>query len=129
MRQFAYVSTAINLPASEIENILTVAQRNNLVREITGALLYNGRNFLQVIEGSEAALLSLMHQLRSDPRHSGVVQLIDRAIDRREFPDWAMQQIGLVEDIARRRERLDAQLPVHVSPDIREMFRNFAMLN
>ena len=129
MRRIVYVSTATGLSAADIAEILESAQRNNAQREITGFLLYNGRNFLQLIEGPQAALMSLMSTLARDPRHSGMLTMIDEAIDRRSCPSWSMHHMRLAPNLRLRRESIEAELPVPISAQARQMVQNFAYLN
>jgi hypothetical protein len=129
MRRIIYISTAVGLSPADVAHILESAQRNNAQREITGFLLYNGRNFLQLIEGPKAALISLMGTLRRDPRHSGMLTMIDEAIDERSCPNWSMHHVRLSPSLSLRREHLDAELPVPISAQARQMVQNFASLN
>ena len=39
------------MPAAEVDRIVAAAEQGNFERQITGFLIYNGRNFLQLIEG------------------------------------------------------------------------------
>ena len=129
MRRIVYISTSAGLPADEVERLVESAQRNNLEREITGFLLYNGRNFLQLIEGPQAALMSLMATLARDPRHSGMLVLIDEAIDERSCPTWSMHRMHLPFDVALRRANIEAEIPTPISPQARQLVQNFAYLN
>ena len=129
MRQFVYVSTAADLGDSDIAAILAASQRNNALREITGFLLYNGRNFLQLIEGPGAALLALMRDLYADRRHSGIVRLEDIPIAERSCTDWIMRRIHLADEIAVRQDKLDSELPMQLSAQTRRTVLNFAILN
>ena len=129
MRRIVYISTAGGLASEEVARILESAQRNNAQREITGFLLYNGRNFLQLIEGPKAALMSLMATLKRDPRHSGMLTLVDEAIDERSCPSWSMHQMRLSQDIVARRAHIDSQLPVPISAQARQLVQSFACLN
>ena len=129
MRRIIYISTASGLSAAEIERLVESAQRNNTEREITGFLLYNGRNFLQLIEGPKASLMSLMATLARDPRHSGMLTLIDEPIEERSCPHWTMHRMHLPFDVALRRANIDAEIPDLISPEARQLVQNFAYLN
>lgn len=129
MRRYVYISTADGLSAGEVARILESAERNNPEREITGFLLYNGRNFLQMIEGPKAALMSLMGTLRRDGRHAGMLTLIDEPIDQRSCPGWTMHHMRLFNDPVARRAHVDAELPLPISPQARQLVQNFANLN
>lgn len=129
MRRIIYISTSADLPETEVERILESALRNNARMGITGFLTYNGRNFLQLIEGEQAALLKLMATLRRDPRHSGVAVMVDEVIAERCCPDWQMHRLRLADNIAVRRTQLATDLPALLADDNRRMVENFALLN
>ncbi|MGX7951200.1 BLUF domain-containing protein [Tsuneonella sp. HG249] len=129
MRRVVYISTATGLSAEEVDRLVESAQRNNAERGISGFLIYNGRNFLQLIEGEQAALMSLMATLARDPRHSGMLILIDEPIDARSCPTWSMHHMPLSLDIAVRRDSIRSGLPEPISPYARQLVENFAALN
>ncbi|QFT76369.1 BLUF domain-containing protein [Erythrobacter sp. THAF29] len=129
LSQYLYISTAPSLSRDEVESILASSARNNPAKDITGLLLYNGRNFLQLIEGDEAELVELMVRITHDPRHTGISILEQRKIDQRSCPDWSMKRVLIAESIEKRRELLEAELPKRLDPDIRKIVVNFALLN
>ena len=129
LRQYLYISTAPNLGQDDIGNILDSCQRNNRERNVTGLLLYNGRNFLQLLEGEHADLLWVMRRISSDERHSGISVLEDMDAHERACPDWTMRNIRLVDDVAQRRAALDAELPDNLDGQLRRIMLNFAGLN
>lgn len=129
LSQYLYISTAPTLPREEVDAILAASARNNPARGITGLLLFNGRNFLQLLEGEESQVNALMETIFADPRHSGVSVLDRRAIAARACPDWAMKRVLIAESIANRREMLEADLPEGLDPEVRKMIVNFAVLN
>lgn len=129
LTQYLYISTAPTLPREEVDSILATSARNNPARGITGLLLFNGRNFLQLLEGDDGEVASLMDRINSDPRHSGVSVLDRRPIDGRTCPDWAMKHVLIAESIANRREMLERDLPQGLDPAVRKMIVNFAVLN
>lgn len=128
MRHILYISTASNVSEQDVERITATSRRNNLQADITGFLLFNGRNFLQMIEGEQAALLSLMNRLALDPRHSGIVKIVDRPGEARLFPDWAMNWLEPKQGRSQWREELDGILPPRLDPEIRRACLNFAQL-
>jgi hypothetical protein len=129
LSQYLYISTAPTLAREEVDAILATSARNNPARGITGLLLFNGRNFLQLLEGEDGKVAELMDTITADPRHSGVSVLDRRMIAARVCPDWAMKRVLIAESIASRREMLEADLPAALDPDLRKMIVNFAMLN
>ena len=129
LSQYLYISTAPTLPREEVDAILSASARNNPARGITGLLLFNGRNFLQLLEGEEVAVAELMTTITADPRHSGVSVLDRRGIATRTCPDWAMKRVIIAESIESRRDMLERDLPQALDPDLRKMIVNFAVLN
>ncbi len=129
MRRIVYISTAGGLSADEVERVVESAQRNNVERDISGFLIYNGRNFLQLIEGPKAALMSLLGTLARDPRHSGMLTLIDEPIEERSCPEWSMHRMRFATDLVERRASIAAELPLPISLQARQLVENFAALN
>jgi hypothetical protein len=86
-----YVSSAVNLFSDEdLIQLLEVSRRNNEKAEITGLLLYSSGNFMQTLEGPEKAVLETQARILSDPRHTGLITLLQGNREGREFNDWAM---------------------------------------
>lgn len=86
-----YVSAATHhLDPADLGRIVDVSHRNNARHGITGLLLHHEGNFMQALEGAEAEVLALVERIRQDPRHTGLIVMVQQAIDRRQFPDWAM---------------------------------------
>lgn len=79
----------------QIRQILAVAHKNNPAKGITGALLYSGGYFCQVIEGSQENLEELYESIQMDPRHSDVTVLHFEPISSRGFGEWAMAFAGI----------------------------------
>lgn len=84
---------------SQIENILATAQANNPSVGVTGALLYSGGYFCQVIEGPEDALEELFESIQMDPRHGDCTILHFEEIEERGFSDWSMAFAGIEDEM------------------------------
>jgi hypothetical protein len=78
------------LSDEEIEAIAKLSAVNNVQRDVTGMLVKVGNHFLQVIEGSDVALESLMTKLSKDPRHTEIQVIDNRHVDDRLFGKWNM---------------------------------------
>lgn len=93
--QIVYQSTA-NQPFScqELGQLLTYARTNNEKHNITGLLLYNGNEFLQVLEGECQELKRVYERVEADPRHGQIRLLSNGPIDQPTFPDWRMGFVG-----------------------------------
>ena len=127
--QFLYISTAPSLTREDVDAILEASARNNPARGVTGLLLYNGRNFLQFLEGDHADLVALMGRIGTDSRHSGVSILHSATSSLRACPNWAMKRIPIAESASERKANLDRDLPLSLEPIVRQMMLNFAVLN
>ena len=129
MRQIVYISTTTLVDDAVLRDILVASERNNIACGITGILLTNGRNFLQLVEGEQVDLMRLMTRLAHDRRHSGVIQIADIAITERAFPDWTMQLLRLGSSVEQRRAQIEAVIPGNLDPVVRGAMMNFARLS
>lgn len=80
--------------AMEIEKILVSSRRNNEKHNITGALLFNGLAFAQVLEGPRSAVETLYATICEDSRNSHNVLLETGNITKRDFARWSMAYSG-----------------------------------
>ncbi len=83
-------STSQLLTEDQLKEILVDAREHNEQHNITGMLLYNDGNVMQVIEGEEAEVTTLFNNISKDIRHTGIIVLVREAISQRDFPDWRM---------------------------------------
>ena len=82
--------TAFTQP--ELVELLRKSWTYNLDHHVTGMLLHapNGQ-FLQVLEGEEAAVHQLYHnRIAHDPRHEHLIVLSEGTSATQAFPDWCM---------------------------------------
>ena len=96
-----YVSAAVTwFSAAELHSLLAAARANNQRAGITGMLLYKDGNFMQVLEGEEAAVRALQARIACDLRHRGMVVIASGPLQQRQFPDWTMgfADLSLVAD-------------------------------
>jgi hypothetical protein len=86
-----YVSSATTLfSRSQLLDILSASRASNIALGVTGMLLYKGGNLMQVLEGERDAVQGLYAKIARDPRHQGLMTLLDGAQDERRFGDWSM---------------------------------------
>jgi len=83
----------------QIRDILAAAHRNNPAKGVTGALLYSGGYFCQVIEGPEDVLEELFESIQMDGRHGDVTVLHFEPIESRGFSEWAMALAGIEDNM------------------------------
>ncbi len=81
----------------QVRDILATAQRNNRALDVTGALLYSGGYFCQVIEGAQEVLEELFESIQMDKRHGEITVLHFAPIESRGFREWAMALAGIEE--------------------------------
>lgn len=89
LRHLFYVSRSTAEP-DDLPRVLDSARRNNAQHGLTGALVYTGGHFAQVLEGPAAALERTMQAIEADPRHTALRRLIDGPLAERRFAQWAM---------------------------------------
>lgn len=98
MHVIAYTSEFIPESGDEdavIDNIVKVAKAGNAEHGITGVLFFHEGRFLQLLEGEEADLRTLMGKIENDNRHKDVKYLIDSDEQERSFGSWSMGEIQL----------------------------------
>ncbi len=125
--QLVYVSTATNqITQAEIDGILAASRRNNQQAGITGLLLYNGRRFLQALEGSELDVRETYERIKADPRHRGLTIIASRENGERMFGDWAMaaRRVDGDTDLDDLRAQVDA-MTADLAPSLRAHFNRY----
>ncbi len=86
-----YISKANqNLSYSDIQNILTASKKNNARDGITGLLILRDDYFVQLLEGSEAAVKKILGTIIMDERNSSLKVLLETTSDERLFDGWEM---------------------------------------
>lgn len=97
MEQLLYISES-RLDAATadagVRDIVEWSRINNPPVQITGALLFTGRYFVQILEGRTQALDRLIEAICQDTRHFDVMIKSRLPITTRIFPDWAMAYHG-----------------------------------
>ena len=124
-KSLTYTSLArAELSTAEVSAIYQTARHLNVLDGITGLLVYNGRNFLQVVEGAESAIDDLVRRLRADPRHSALNVEDERYIEPREFPQWAMEFARVDVDHPDARTDILGRLPRSLPDKVRSKLAN-----
>lgn len=91
MFSIIYVSSATRLwTQAELLDLLAWSREHNAALGVTGMLLYKGGNFLQILEGEEEPTRALYERIHRDPRHHGVIVLLQGLTRTRHFAGWAM---------------------------------------
>lgn len=92
LKRLIYVSlVATAMSEHELRRLQALSERNNRRLDVTGALGYTGRYFIQCIEGRAEAIDQLMVRIAADPRHTNVLELCTAQADKRRFAQWSMR--------------------------------------
>ncbi len=131
MYRLVYVSTAReDLSTEDVGHILNVSQSNNHERYLTGFLAHNGQHFMQALEGAYDEVREIFDRILADDRHEGVVQILGENIQKRAFPDWAMNYFR-VDDrrsgamVIRHDDPVDSLLPKDMPRELLHLFSRF----
>ena len=91
LMQLVYCSQPFGFSLEILSAILVASRANNRKYDITGALICRSDIFLQLLEGPEQQVKNTYDAIQNDDRHVNVYNLIDRPIEKRLFPAWAMK--------------------------------------
>lgn len=96
-----------------VEALVRAGRVRNTVHGITGALLFTGTHFVQIVEGPAVAVQALWTNLQSDPRHENLVLANHGLVCERRFDRWDMAYSGPAQYVSKRvRPLFDAADPV-----------------
>lgn len=97
LTRLMYISFAL-LPAADVQQALQAITDTSTARNaslsVTGALLYTGTHFSQVIEGMETAIDTLMASIRADQRHRDIRVVEHLPVPDRLFAGWSTVYTG-----------------------------------
>ena len=91
LTQLIYASTPFGFDSPTLNQILSVARRNNLRDGITGSLICRADLYLQMLEGPRTGVTSTLHRILADDRHLDVVLIGCCDVKTRLFPEWHMR--------------------------------------
>ena len=87
--QILYVSQlARGVDFRVVKDIVRASRSHNPAREITGALLFDGERFCQLLEGRQGDVASLMRRIERDGRHGAVRTLHSGPATGRALRSW-----------------------------------------
>ena len=91
IRVVAYASEYLGADIkNDLGRIREVSAVNNRRDQITGTLLYDRGYFVQVLEGADVLVSSLLLRIESDERSGPCAILFDAELPERSFEDWDM---------------------------------------
>jgi hypothetical protein len=96
MVSITYTSTARRpFTSRELFRLLQKCRANNERIGVTGLLLYKDGSFIQLLEGKGVDVDAAFLSANRDPRHTGIIKLIESNNVLRRFPDWPMAFFNL----------------------------------
>ncbi len=81
---------AIPLTPKAVQDIVDTARAANQRNQLTGMLVFDSQNFLQVLEGRREAVSEVFCKIAGDPRHRRLQLLESVPVDERQFANWSM---------------------------------------
>lgn len=89
--QLVYASRPFGFDQATLSNLLLDSRRANERDDITGALIARHDLYLQLLEGPQPKVEAVYRRILNDDRHVEITKLVDRPIETRLFPGWAMR--------------------------------------
>jgi len=91
MLSLVYASSAtFPFTDGDLAVLLLNSRATNARLGLSGVLLHQDGEFMQVLEGPEDAVRARYAVIASDPRHARVTVLAEETTSERRFPDWTM---------------------------------------
>lgn len=129
MYSVVYVSNvASHFTESDLEPLAGQAAAINAKNNLTGMLVYNGRNFMQLLEGNQRRVEQTLDRIAKDPRHSDIVIIRREEQQARECPDWSMRSFTTPLSGVGATDVVFQSLPQGFRSDTRVVFKSFASL-
>ena len=89
--ELLYTSVAKReMSSDELVELLEQSRKKNLRLNITGLLVYQKGEFMQILEGEKETVLELYDTITNDERHTSVKTFWEDFISERGFSRWAM---------------------------------------
>lgn len=86
-----YISNAaLNFDKKVLTEILKESRDWNHAHGITGILLYDGGNIMQILEGKKEEVQTIFRKIETDKRHKHVTKIADDCTEERSFGEWSM---------------------------------------
>jgi hypothetical protein len=129
-----YVSRARDgIGTAELERLVERARVNNAMANVTGLLLFDGRNFMQLLEGPEDEVEGIFDAIVADMRHSDIIRICSASDVPRQFPNWSMGYALADDKTPENRagwfklthDALQSVLPENIDPAVRMLFTSF----
>lgn len=91
-----------------IDAIVAVSRPRNAALDVTGALIFSGDSFAQIVEGPAEAIAELRDTISRDERHRELLTVADGDKSSRDFANWSLAYSGTALFVEREIERIRA---------------------
>ena len=135
LASWLYVSISRLTPEdamNEVEKIVAVSRPRNRELDVTGALLFTGERFAQLIEGPPDGVAALQQSIFRDARHCDVTTIHSHDVDAREFMGWSLAYAGpsrLVSKVVTEGIAESARDPRQGSQILMDLLHKFSLLD
>lgn len=107
-----------------IDAIAAFSRSRNAALNVTGALIFSGDSFAQIIEGPAEAIAELRACISRDERHDELLTVCDGDKGSRDFAGWSLAYSGTALFVEREIERIRAAVrtePHYSQRDLRRL--------
>lgn len=92
MHLIVYTSYAVHsFGQEELVKLRALSASVNRFNDITGLLVFDGKRFIQALEGEANTVIATMNRIYNDRRHTKIVMMEDRNIVSRQFGSWSTE--------------------------------------
>lgn len=112
---------ALGLSDRDVSDIYLASRNLNVLDGITGVLVFDGKAFLQIVEGVDDAISSLAERLRNDGRHVDLIVRDERFVEDRSFRGWSMSLVRVSAGYGEAKTEIAPTLPASTTPEVRNL--------
>jgi len=92
--KLVYVSDKVQSKPCDIDFLVRDAAAFNLSVNVTGALWFDGKQFVQILEGTKEALGQVFERITVSESHTSMTLVCFEEINSRTYKDWYMASLG-----------------------------------
>lgn len=102
IKTICYISNiSLFITEEDIEKLSSDMYKKNKKYNITGILIIQNGHFFQIMEGKSDVIDTVFENIKKDTRHTGLIKLIDTAIDIKFFGDYETGNFGIINSYAK----------------------------
>jgi hypothetical protein len=127
--QWVYVSQATFAKEQAydiVSEIVDFSRPRNASLGVTGALVFNGTRFSQLLEGGEAEVLELQRSIRRDLRHDQITTVQMGTGEKRLFGSWSLVYSGPSRFLGRILDNIELNRNLQARSPRRELLELFS---